>query len=140
MHCDTTTLRFRINVWNNRAGYYIGLFGYYIKHYFLFFLKKSKKKIVPARLFGTAEYGCNMTARAYQVGIFISIILKIFSPVKNKNSCPCFDFHQKKVFEFWLLDVILKSQNSKRWRLFLYFIGLNIFKMILIKMFTFILK
>ena len=23
-------------VWNNRVGYYIGLFGYYIKNYFLF--------------------------------------------------------------------------------------------------------
>ena len=34
-------------VWNNRAGYYIGLFGYYIKNYFLFnnfFWKNPKKK------------------------------------------------------------------------------------------------
>ena len=46
-------------VWNNRAGYYIGLFGYYIKNYFLFnkFWKNPKKKIiVHARLFECAEY------------------------------------------------------------------------------------
>ena len=33
-------------VWNNRVGYYIGLFGYYIKNYFLFnkfFWKNSEK-------------------------------------------------------------------------------------------------
>ena len=33
-------------VWNNLAGYYIGLFGYYIKNYFLFnnFFWKNPKK------------------------------------------------------------------------------------------------
>ena len=46
-------------VWNNHAGYYIGLFGYYIKNYFLFnnfFEKIPKKIIVHARLFESAEY------------------------------------------------------------------------------------
>ena len=50
-------------VWNNRGGYYIGLFEHYIKNHVLFnnfFLKQIQKKIiiiiVPVQLFGTAEY------------------------------------------------------------------------------------
>ena len=47
-------------VWNNRAGYYIGHFGYYIKNYFLFnffFFEKFPKKIkAHVRLLETQEY------------------------------------------------------------------------------------
>ena len=46
-------------VWNNRGGYYIGLFGHYIKYHvlflFLFFENNPKKIIVPVQLFETPE-------------------------------------------------------------------------------------
>ena len=57
---DYSALSNKRTVWNNCAGYYIELFGYYIKNYFLinnFFLIKSQKQIiVHARLFESAEY------------------------------------------------------------------------------------
>ena len=45
-------------VWNNRVGYYIGLFGYNKKNtsYLINFFEKIQKKIiVHAHLFETAE-------------------------------------------------------------------------------------
>ena len=68
-------------VWNNRAGYYIGLFGYYIKNYFLFNTQDWKKNPKINRR-GTTFI------RDYRVIIYVEKFLRFYLGVGALNKLP----------------------------------------------------